>query len=102
MNQTIRFNETTYDFKYGLGVDSKKDAYEVFDIYIDGNKSIYHLEEGSYTSGPKKSEIIIPCWYLIRDKKYGGISSDNKELNFDTIVKFVSHIRFLENKFKTK
>ena len=45
MNTTIRFNETTYDFKYRLGIDSKNDAYEVFDIYIDGKKSIYHLEE---------------------------------------------------------
>jgi hypothetical protein len=45
MNTTIRFNETTYDFKYRLGIDPSNDAYEVFDIFIDGNKSIYHLEE---------------------------------------------------------
>jgi hypothetical protein len=45
MNTTIRFNETTYDFKYRLGIDSNNDSYEVFDIYIDGKKSIYHLEE---------------------------------------------------------
>jgi hypothetical protein len=44
-NTTITFNETTYDFKYRLGIDSSNDAYEVFDIYIDGKKSIYHLEE---------------------------------------------------------
>ena len=59
MNTTIRFNETTYDFKYRLGIDSNNDAYEVFDIYIDGKKSIYHLEELFIDSETKKEYVLF-------------------------------------------
>lgn len=59
MNSKLTFNETTYEFKYRLGIDVRNDAYEVFDIYIDGEKSIYHLEEGYVNTKTDDNKIYI-------------------------------------------
>jgi len=92
MNNTIRFNETTYDFKYRLGIDSNNDAYEVFDIYIDGKKSIYYLEEGYTNFESEENKIYI----LFRDDLGTGVSI-KKPTSIIDLAKVITKIEIYEN-----
>ena len=91
MNTTIRFNETTYDFKYRLGIDSNNDAYEVFDIYIDGKKSIYHLEELFIDSETKKEYVLF--W-----NSFGSGVYINNPTSIVDLSKVIYRIQKEENK----
>ena len=84
MNSTITFNETTYDFKYRLGIDPSNDAYEVFDIFIDGEQSIYHLEEGFINKKSDDDRIYI----LYRNGMDAGLSIKNPTsiLNLSEVI----------------
>jgi hypothetical protein len=94
MNNKLTFNETTYEFQYRLGIDERNDSYEVFDIYIDGEKSIYRLEEGYINNESPEDRIYI----LFREDL--GTGCDIKyPTKLSDICKIVEKIIYLESKF---
>ena len=94
MNTKLTFNETTYEFKYRLGIGLTNDSYEVFDIYIDGEESIYHLEEGYISKKSDDDKIYI----LFRNGSGTGCDIKNPTKLSD-ICKIVEKIINLGLKF---
>jgi hypothetical protein len=92
MNTKLVFNEETYEFNYSLGIDEKRNTYECWSVYINGEDTTdWTLEEGT-SNYYKAGKQVVDRIYLLNYKgNYVGVSIN--DFSLENVVKVVNRIK---------